>query len=172
MIASSLLYTYIDSPVGPLILAGLEDGLQFVSFSSGSRVIAPKPAWRQTSAAFETARQQLEAYFAGERQSFAVPLRPTGTAFQLRVWAALIEIPYGTTTTYGTLASKLGMPAASRAVGAANGANPLPILVPCHRVIGANGALTGFGGGIAVKKALLALEKTRDEANAYQPSLF
>ncbi len=106
---------------------------------------------------FEAVRQ-LREYFAGEREVFTVPLRPTGTAFQLSVWRALEEIPYGHTRTYRDIAHAIGRPTATRAVGAANGQNPLPIFVPCHRVIGSNGSLTGFGGGLDVKLALLRLE--------------
>ena len=100
----------------------------------------------------------MRAYFAGERQTFDLPLAPRGTEFQQSVWSALQQIPYGETTTYSTIAERIGRPAAVRAVGAANGANPIPIVIPCHRVIGASGSLTGFGGGLDVKRQLLAME--------------
>jgi len=112
-------------------------------------------------------REQLEEYFAGRRQEFDLPLDPRGTEFQRRVWQRLRSIAYGETTTYGTLARELGDPGASRAVGLANGSNPLPIVIPCHRVIGTDGSLTGFGGGLPVKQALLDLERA-----ATQPRLF
>ena len=115
-------------------------------------------------------RRQLDEYFAGARRSFDLPLAPEGTEFQRRVWLALREIPYGETTSYGDLAGRLGRPGASRAVGRANATNPIPIVIPCHRVIGADGSLTGFGGGIDLKRRLLELE--RGEAESAQRSLF
>ena len=111
---------------------------------------------------FEAAIAELREYFAGERRTFTVPLAPAGTPFQLRVWRALLEIPYGETTSYGELAQRLGQPTASRAVGLANGSNPIPVIIPCHRVIGANGSLTGYGGGLPIKQRLLALERSGD----------
>ena len=105
--------------------------------------------------------RELEEYFAGSRRSFTIPLAPRGTPFQLAVWNALLEIPYGDTVSYGDLAFRIGKPAAVRAVGAANGANPIPVIIPCHRVIGSNGSLTGYGGGIERKQWLLALEGRR-----------
>ena len=113
------------------------------------------------SAVLELTKTQLGEYFRGERREFDLPLAPRGTEFQQRVWRRLRAIEYGTTTTYGALAQELGNPKASRAVGLANGSNPIPIVIPCHRVIGANGALTGFGGGLPVKGALLELERSR-----------
>jgi methylated-DNA-[protein]-cysteine S-methyltransferase len=110
--------------------------------------------------AFKPVKQQLAAYFAGELTTFALTLAPKGTDFQLAVWAALEKIPYGTTCSYGDIAKCIGKPEASRAVGAANGQNPLPIVIPCHRVIGSNGALIGFGGGLDCKEFLLRLEQT------------
>src|SRR5690606_40805710 len=112
-----------------------------------------------SDAILDLTRRELDAYFAGRLRAFSVPVAPRGTPFQQRVWAALREIPYGSTTTYGAIAAKLGAQAAVRAVGAANGANPIPIIVPCHRVIGANGSLTGFGGGLERKRFLLDLER-------------
>ena len=155
---ATLLYGFLESPIGDLLLAGDEAGLCAISFPSGSRAVAPRPEWRQDDAFFEHSRSQLGAYFAGELQRFDLSLNFIGTAFQKSVWRALIDIPYGETTSYGALAAKLGRPTASRAVGAANGANPLPIVAPCHRVIGADRSLTGFGGGLDTKRFLLDLE--------------
>ena len=107
---------------------------------------------------FRDLREQLAQYFAGRRRTFSLKLAPAGTDFQQATWRALVEIPYGETASYAEIARRVGRPAASRAVGAANGANPLPIVVPCHRVIGADGSLTGFGGGLPIKRALLELE--------------
>jgi methylated-DNA-[protein]-cysteine S-methyltransferase len=151
-------YAWYDSPVGRLLLAGDPGGLTLISFPSGSRMQRPAPGWQRDDAVFAAAITQLAEYFAGTRTAFSLPLRPAGTAFQLSVWAALREIPFGATISYGELARRIGHPSAARAVGAANGANPLPIVVPCHRVIGADSSLTGFGGGLATKRFLLAHE--------------
>jgi methylated-DNA-[protein]-cysteine S-methyltransferase len=148
----------IDSPVGALLLAGDAIALTKVYFQSAPHPRQPAPEWRRDAAPFAAAVRELEEYFAGERRTFSVPLAPRGTRFQLSVWQALRAIPYGETLSYGDLARRLGCPAGARAVGLANGANPLPIIVPCHRVIGTDGSLTGFGGGLAIKRALLALE--------------
>jgi len=141
----------VDTQVGPLWLATADGGLASVAFRG------PASA-RSEDALLIEAEAQLHAYFAGELVSFELPLAPRGTDFQRRVWDAVAAIPYGTTTTYSRLAAEIGSPRATRAVGAANGRNPLPIVVPCHRVIGAAGALTGYGGGLEMKRALLALE--------------
>ena len=148
----------IDSPVGRLLLGGDGERLTRIQFQSGPRPLQPQAHWIEAARPFAAAIAQLEAYFTGRRRAFDLPLAPAGTAFQLSVWRALRSIPYGETISYGELAHRVGNPRASRAVGLANGANPLPIVVPCHRVIGANGALTGFGGGLPTKQALLALE--------------
>jgi methylated-DNA-[protein]-cysteine S-methyltransferase len=148
----------IDSPVGRLLLAGNGLSLTRVHFQSGRRLMAPATGWIGDRAPFASVIRQLREYFAGKRREFDLPLAPRGTEFQRRVWQALRAIPYGETICYGELARRIGNPRASRAVGLANGANPLPIIVPCHRVIGADGTLTGFGGGLAIKRALLALE--------------
>ena len=155
-----LRYTYVPSPVGELLLAGDDTALHRIGFAEGPRVAekAPPPSWRRDEGAFEEARRQLDAWFAGELHRFELPLALHGTSFQRRVWRRLAEIPYGETRTYGELATALGAPTASRAVGAANGRNPLPIVLPCHRVIGADGSLTGFGGGLAIKRRLLERE--------------
>lgn len=149
-----LIYTYVDTPIGAILVAG--DGNAIVeTYFAGAQ---PKPAWTCDDEALREAADQLHAYFAGELQTFDLPLAPRGTDFQQTVWRALLAIPYGETTTYSAIAERIGRPAAVRAVGAANGANPIPIVIPCHRVIGTNGSLTGFGGGIDVKRQLLSLE--------------
>ncbi|HWF99888.1 MAG TPA: methylated-DNA--[protein]-cysteine S-methyltransferase [Steroidobacteraceae bacterium] len=148
----------IDSPIGRLLLAGDGESLVQVCFQSGPRPLRPQGGWIDDAAPFRAAIAQLGEYFAGRRHTFDLPLAPRGTQFQRRVWRALTGIAYGKTISYGELARRIGQPSASRAVGLANGANPLPIIVPCHRVIGADGSLTGFGGGLPIKRKLLALE--------------
>jgi len=153
--------TILDSPVGPLLLASDGTALTHLLFE---REDAPAAADRAAFAAgrrdavLDRACAQLQEYFAGRRRTFDLPLAPTGTAFQRAVWRALEDIPYGRTESYGTLADRVGRPRAVRAVGAANGRNPISIIVPCHRVIGADGSLTGYGGGLDAKRFLLALE--------------
>lgn len=154
----SLAYTHIGSPIGQLLLAGDGAALHYLSFPGGHKAFGPRPDWRPDPAPFAEVRRQLEAYFAGALRDFDLKLHLTGTPFQIRVWNRLAEIPYGKTVTYGRIATDLGDPGASRAVGAANGNNPIPIILPCHRVIGANGALTGFGGGLPTKEWLLKHE--------------
>ena len=151
-------YCYFDSPVGELLLAGDDDALSLVSFPEGSMRRDPEPAWIYNEKPFTAARQQLTEYFAGARREFDLPLKLSGTEFQLSVLHALQQIPYGETTSYSDIAERIGRPKAVRAVGAANGRNPIPIIVPCHRVIGSHGDLTGFGGGLDTKEALLRLE--------------
>jgi methylated-DNA-[protein]-cysteine S-methyltransferase len=156
----SPVYDDFASPVGRLRLIGTADALVAIWFEHGrdaARNAAPLVKGR--SAVLGRTRRQLEEYFAGTRRDFDLPLAPRGTEFQQRVWERLRCIAYGTTMTYGALAADLGNVKASRAVGLANGSNPIPIVVPCHRVIGADGSLTGFGGGLAIKSALLALER-------------
>jgi methylated-DNA-[protein]-cysteine S-methyltransferase len=152
-------YCYVDSPIGRLLLAGDASALAIIDFQSGPRPRRPDAAWREETAPFEAAIAELTEYFRGVRRVFTVPLAPVGTPFQQRVWRALLDIPYGETTSYGELARQLGQPNASRAVGLANGTNPIPVIIPCHRVIGANGSLTGYGGGLPIKQRLLALER-------------
>jgi methylated-DNA-[protein]-cysteine S-methyltransferase len=146
-----------DSPVGRLLLAGDSAALKHVHFQAGPHPLRPPAGWRQDATRFERALTQLTEYFNGTRRTFELSLAPVGTRFQLAVWQALRAIPYGETVSYGELAQRLGLTAGARAVGLANGANPLPIIVPCHRVIGADGSLTGFGGGLDIKRALLSL---------------
>lgn len=166
-----LCYTEIDSPVGPLMAAGTEDALHVLSFPTGHKAVRPRPEWRHADAPFAELRRQLDAYFAGDLRTFDLPLHLSGTAFQKSVWRRLAAIPYGETRTYGEIAAEIGRPTASRAVGAANGDNLLPIILPCHRVIGANGALTGFGGGLPTKRYLLRLEGVLEDDNL-QAELF
>jgi methylated-DNA-[protein]-cysteine S-methyltransferase len=144
----------IDSPIGELLLLG--DGHALTGLRMEPFEIAPGA--RQDPGAFAGAEAQLRAYFDGELREFDLPLAPHGTEFQLRVWAALRAIPYGETATYGEIAAEVGRPDAPRAVGAANGRNPIAVIVPCHRVIGSDGTLTGFGGGLERKRILLELE--------------
>jgi methylated-DNA-[protein]-cysteine S-methyltransferase len=149
------------SPVGGLLLIGDGTHLKHIHFQSGPHPRLPGGEWVAERAPFEPVLKQLSEYFAGARRNFDLPLAPEGTDFQRAVWRALLNIPYGETLSYGELACRIGNPRASRAVGLANGANPLPIVVPCHRVIGADGSLTGFGGGLAIKQRLLGLERAR-----------
>jgi methylated-DNA-[protein]-cysteine S-methyltransferase len=168
--ADTLYWHEVDSSIGRLLLAGDGESLTHVGFQSGPRPMRPAAGWIADAAPFRTAVAQLEEYFAGKRRRFDLPLAPRGTEFQRRVWRALTEIPYGKTLSYGELARRIAKPSASRAVGLANGANPLPIIVPCHRVIGADGSLTGFGGGLPIKRKLLALEGTAADESGPQAS--
>ena len=162
----------IDTPIGTVLLAGDGERLTRIHFQSGPRPLRPRPQWIATARPFANAVAQLNAYFAGRRTRFDLPLSPAGTEFQRQVWQALRSIPYGETISYGELARRVGNPRASRAVGLANGANPLPIVVPCHRVIGANATLTGFGGGLPIKRALLDLEGALPESSPAQRALW
>jgi methylated-DNA-[protein]-cysteine S-methyltransferase len=160
----ALRHATLDTPLGPVLVAADADGLRHISFLAGTAALRPGPDWLRDDAPppgspLAEALRQLGAYFAGRLQRFELPLAPRGTAFQQRVWEALRAIPYGETISYGELARRIGRPSASRAVGAANGCNPLPIVVPCHRVIGSTGRLTGFAGGLHLKEGLLALER-------------
>ena len=153
-----MFYTTFESPVGTLLLAGDANGLRLVSFESSKHAVPLQAAWRQDKTPFGEVIRQLQAYFRGELKEFDLPLALGGTEFQLRVWNSLRTIPYGETISYGQLAERIGNPKAVRAVGLANGSNPIPIIIPCHRVIGSDGSLTGFGGGLSTKKMLLELE--------------
>ena len=150
-----MFWTVVDSPIDPLLLVGDETGLRELQMEPHQ---PPADAVRDDEALAPVAAQ-LRDYFAGTRTRFDLPLSPHGSAFQQKVWLALRDIPYGRTTTYGQIAAELGQPTASRAVGLANGRNPIPIVIPCHRVIGANGTLTGYAGGLERKQALLELEQ-------------
>ncbi len=168
-----LFVTVLDSPTGLLKLVADDSALVAVWWDLGDGL---PPDLRHASPndshpiLLETARQ-LREYFDGTRRSFDLPLAPRGTDFQKKVWLCLRQIPYGQTRTYGDIARLIGTPSASRAVGAANGKNPIPIIVPCHRVIGSNGTLTGFGGGLHNKVLLLSLEGIHVPADSCQPSL-
>lgn len=156
-------YTWHPSPIGPLLLVGERrpDGgvtITRLLMEDQKHGVPVGAGWEEDPAAFAGATRQLDEYFAGARRSFDLPLDPAGTPFQLAVWEQLRTIPAGTTTTYGDIAARVGRPAASRAVGAAIGRNPIAIVVPCHRVVGSNGSLTGFAGGLERKTALLTLE--------------
>jgi methylated-DNA-[protein]-cysteine S-methyltransferase len=154
-----MFYTHLVTPVGNLLLAGDESGLREISFAKGKYPAKPDSTWIDGQKALCEPIRQLRAYFAGELEAFDLPLSPKGTPFQQQVWKELLKIPYGETISYGEVAKRIGNPNASRAVGLANGSNPIPIIIPCHRVIGSNGKLTGYGGGLPIKEKLLALER-------------
>jgi methylated-DNA-[protein]-cysteine S-methyltransferase len=159
-------YSYIDCPLGRMFVRG--DGLfvtgLFIPQHKGWRGV--DALWQQSDAPFAVVREQLAEYFAGERKQFDVPLKLSGTPFQQHVWQELVRIPFGTTITYAQLAERVGKPTASRAVGHANGRNPISIIVPCHRVIGADGKLTGYAGGVDKKRWLLTWERGATTAEA------
>lgn len=155
--------TLMPSPLGTLLLTATEAGLAGLEFETGPHLPGEAAESARAGQVLGQAQAELEEYFAGGRTRFALPLDLHGTPFQVQVWNALVEIPYGTTVSYGVLARRIGRPAAVRAVGAANGRNPVAIVVPCHRVIGANGDLTGFGGGIERKRWLLQHEGVSPE---------
>ena len=155
-------YTWFEADFGRLLLAGNSDGLKYLLFESGNHLRFdkfPRVDWTESNRHLGDVQRQLKEWFAGKRTSFDLPLAPKGTPFQKRVWKALEGIPFGETRSYGEIAKSIGQPSASRAVGAANGANPISIIVPCHRVIGSSGKLTGFGGGLDVKRWLLEHEQ-------------
>ncbi len=157
---STIRYTTVSSPIGQLTLVGDGEVLTHLSMASHEDTKPEIHAdWKCDKRGFKEARRQLAEYFAGERSEFTVPLAPSGTAFRMNVWSALVRIPYGETATYGEVAAQVGNPAASRAVGMANHYNPIAIIIPCHRVIGANGSLTGYSGGVDRKTILLDLER-------------
>lgn len=149
----------VDSPIGPLTLAGDDQALTHLAMHNQTHPPSGQDRWEDDDRAFPEVVDQLDAYFAGELTEFKVTMRLEGTEFQRRVWQALCDIPYGETESYGQLAGRIGQPRASRAVGLANGRNPIAIIVPCHRVIGASGTLVGYGGGLDRKQQLLALER-------------
>jgi methylated-DNA-[protein]-cysteine S-methyltransferase len=155
---NDMLYTTIESPLGELLLVGDGRALHLLDMQEGRRPVRIDRSWRRRDDAFADATQQLAEYFDGTRRTFDVPLELAGNEFELRVWHALREIPYGETVSYGRVAASIGQPTAARAVGLANGRNPVAVIVPCHRVIGADGTLTGYGGGLERKRLLLDLE--------------
>ena len=152
---------FLTTPVGTLQL--YSNGVALTSIDWSRDTVVHEQADEQEDAVLRQAKQQLSEYFAGQRKQFDIPLAAGGTEFQQAVWESLRRIPYGELCSYGDIARKIGRPKAVRAVGAANGRNPIPIIVPCHRVIGSNGTLTGFGGGLALKRELLALEGAQSE---------
>jgi methylated-DNA-[protein]-cysteine S-methyltransferase len=155
---AQLLYTTMTSPIGDLLLVGDGTALTRLHMLEAPRPVTPSPEWRREDEPFADVARQLSEYFAGGRREFDLPLALQGNDFELRVWAALREIPYGETVSYGQIAREIGAPTAARAVGLANGRNPISVIVPCHRVIGADGSLTGYGGGLPRKRYLLDLE--------------
>jgi methylated-DNA-[protein]-cysteine S-methyltransferase len=165
-------YTYLDTSIGTLLVAGDAEAIRQIHFPADGAPSRPEPDWREGSRGpVSEAVRQLREYFAGRRTAFDLPLAPDGTEFQQTVWRRLREIPYAETISYGELARRVGNPKASRAVGAANGSNPIPIVIPCHRVIGSNGTLTGFGGGLPTKQALLALEASHRRTRSSPPEI-
>jgi methylated-DNA-[protein]-cysteine S-methyltransferase len=151
-------YTYVDTPIGPMFVAGDTDAVHEVSFSTGHQAREPRDGWTEDAPALRYVTTQIEEYFAGDRREFDLPLSMHGTDFQKRVWTELLAIPFGESRTYGEMAERLGTPGAARAVGRANATNHIPLIVPCHRVVGADGSLTGFGGGMPTKQWLLRFE--------------
>lgn len=170
--SEQIFYTIYDSPVGGLLLAGCKKALHLLSFPTGPRVRQPQKDWIRDAKPFASVASQLDEYFAGTRQTFDLPLHLDGTDFQKQVWRALPDIPFGQTISYGELAKRIDRPKASRAIGAANGANNISIILPCHRVIGANKSLTGFGGGLPTKEFLLRHEQKHSPHSQHQPALF
>jgi methylated-DNA-[protein]-cysteine S-methyltransferase len=165
---NTICYGTMESPLGRLVLRGDGQVLTGLYLPQQKRWQGPQSSWRHSETSFDVVREQLTGYFAGERQEFQIPVGLEGTPFQLRVWRELMRIPFGTTITYAELARRVGQPTASRAVGNANGRNPVSIIVPCHRVIGANGKLTGYAGGVEKKDWLLHWERSQ---TAGQPGL-
>jgi methylated-DNA-[protein]-cysteine S-methyltransferase len=165
-----LQYRIVDSPIGLLTLVGDDEALCGLHMEDQAHQPTVSPLWQRDDRAFPKVVDQLAAYFAGDLTDFDVPLRLAGTPFQQRVWEALREIPYGQTRSYGQIAARIGKPTAFRAVGLANGRNPVAVIVPCHRVIGANGTLVGYGGGLDRKVALLELERGSRSASSRNSS--
>src|SRR5215831_18158826 len=155
----TLYYTTLSSPIGELLLVGDGTTLHRLSMQEGRHPRPISDQWQRDDERFSDVVAQLHEYFAGEREEFDIPLHMEGSEFQLRVWNELCAIPYGTTISYGELARRIGQPSAARGVGMANGSNPIGVIVPCHRVIGADGSLTGYGGGLENKRTLLDLER-------------
>jgi methylated-DNA-[protein]-cysteine S-methyltransferase len=154
----ALKYTCVESPIGELLLLGDDHALHGLYMQDGRKPTRIAPSWESSSTPFASVQTQLSEYFAGQRVTFDVPLVMRGAPFERQVWQALQGIPYGETVSYGEIARRVGQPSAARAVGLANGRNPIAVIVPCHRVIGADGSLTGYGGGLERKRLLLELE--------------
>ncbi len=165
-------YTFIETPVGLLLIAGANEIVMLNNFPTGSNAMQPWPEWLRDDGMFSNAKQQITEYFEGTRTEFTMAVEMDGTNFQKQCWTALRQVPYGATISYGELAQRIGRPGASRAVGAANHANPLPLVVPCHRVIGSDKSLTGFGGGLDTKLQLLAMENPTAYGTNTQGNLF
>ncbi|MGQ0736294.1 MAG: methylated-DNA--[protein]-cysteine S-methyltransferase [Acidobacteriota bacterium] len=161
-------YRVVPSPIGSLLLAAEAGVVRFLRFANDRRPARPERDWEPDDETLAAAEGELRAYFAGTLRRFSVPLEPQGTPFQARVWHQLRQIPYGTTISYQDLADRVGNRKAVRAVGLANGANPIPIMIPCHRVIGSNGSLVGYGGGLPVKRSLIALERGEQTLPAWE----
>jgi methylated-DNA-[protein]-cysteine S-methyltransferase len=155
---NKMYYDIIESPIGPILVAGNKEGLKHLIFLKGKKKVGIPEGWIKNKEFFKEAARQLEAYFSGKLESFDLKLAPEGTDFQKSVWKALCEIPYGETRTYKEIAVYIGKPGAYRAVGLANNRNPIAIIIPCHRVIGSDGKLTGYASGLDVKELLLRLE--------------
>ena len=156
-------YDLLDTPLGKLLVAGDREGIRRINFQEGGRPFPIGADWERNSRSMKDAAIQLKAYFSGKLKRFDLPLAPEGTDFQQKVWRALQGIPYGVLVSYRDIAEKIGNPKACRAVGAANGKNPIPVVIPCHRVIGSNGQLTGFAGGLHLKEYLIELESATYE---------
>ena len=159
LLPRKIFYSRMESPIGTLLLAGSDKGLCRVQFSTQVPHTSANELWIESQEQLRSCEEQLNAYFCGDLREFTLPLDLSGTPFQVRCWEALQHIPYGSTWSYARLAEQVGSPRGFRAVGQANHHNPVAIIVPCHRVIGANGTLTGYGGGMSVKEALLRLER-------------
>ena len=159
-------YRIVNSPLGRILLAEDGAGLNLINFQGGDSPVDVQPDWQNDEVGFRDAAAQFRAYFEGKLTDFELTLAPHGTPFYREVWRELERIPYGETISYGELAGRVGRQKAARAVGAANGRNPLPIVIPCHRVIGSDGSLTGYGGGLRFKRALLELESKHKSAAA------
>jgi methylated-DNA-[protein]-cysteine S-methyltransferase len=171
MAKDDVVYTYMKSPAGSILLARCEAGITHIQFEEGKYNVKPRPDWRREDGPLLEAVDQLRAYFDGRRFRFDLPLAPAGTPFQQRVWEALQRIPCGEKRSYGEIAKAIGFATGSRAVGAANGRNPIAIVIPCHRVIGADGRLTGYAGGLRIKKALLDHEERMAKREGAQLAL-
>jgi methylated-DNA-[protein]-cysteine S-methyltransferase len=156
--SNELMYTTLESPIGELLLVGDGTALRRLHMQNGRRRLRIDPRWEARREPFADVALELDEYFGGYRREFEAPLAINGNPFEVRVWHALREIPYGETISYGQLARRIGAPGAARAVGVANARNPIAVIVPCHRVIGADGSLTGYGGGLERKRLLLDLE--------------
>ncbi len=161
-------YRRLPSPLGEILVAGDGDRVSLLGFQHGTSPIRPQPEWEESLTGFPDAARQIEAYFRGELKSFDLEVRISGTPFQGAVWRALTKIPYGTTVSYREVAVRIGNPRAVRAVGLANARNPVPLLIPCHRVVGVDGGLTGYRGGIEIKRRLLELERARERRQVEQ----